>query len=392
MSHRFRDDDDIDEDRRDEQEFNEEKRQRDRNQAQAGNRQRHDNKPKYAEKEPRFLPKDLNNDMDKPDKDKKTRFQVRHGKKISANEESMNDGKGARDYDEHRPKLTEKKPANNKQDNDIATEKKRFQIHKPPHNEPIAEDKNSEIEEADKRNNNDDNDNQNQNQKHGGKINREKKKTIAENQHGDGEHYGAADAEDEKKRGRYSFEDASKDVERPLPKKKNRQKESKQRPKTSHKKQPSHNREEKQTRGLPKVLKLDKKNREFYDERMWPDGVVRYVIKAPEGVDVDDVRARLNEVNRILKKKTCARLEEITEEETERYEDFLVLDNSPDYVTGRVGGKQVNSRWPRDVFHSLSRKRQDENISVATVGVKETERYTCSPVTRRMAKNRVAIL
>ncbi|CAH2083448.1 unnamed protein product [Euphydryas editha] len=94
----------------------------------------------------------------------------------------------------------------------------------------------------------------------------------------------------------------------------------------------------------PETVKLSKDNREFYTERMWPDGVVRYVIKEDSRYNSDNVRASLEEVNDILKKKTCVRLEEISEREGDRkhrYRDYLVLDTSADYVTGRVGGKQV---------------------------------------------------
>ncbi|XP_052748441.1 uncharacterized protein LOC113520895 isoform X2 [Galleria mellonella] len=89
------------------------------------------------------------------------------------------------------------------------------------------------------------------------------------------------------------------------------------------------------------VINISRKNREFYDERKWPDGVVRYIIKEDPAYDIADMRDRLAEVNNILKKKTCVRLQEITEENAEGYSDYLELDTSPDYVTGRVGGRQV---------------------------------------------------
>ncbi|CAK1592324.1 unnamed protein product [Parnassius mnemosyne] len=91
---------------------------------------------------------------------------------------------------------------------------------------------------------------------------------------------------------------------------------------------------------VPKTVKLSKANEEFYADRRWPDGVVRYIIKEIPKYDLEDMRSRLKEVNRILREKTCVRLEEITSDETNLYEDYLVLDNSPDYVTGRVGGRQ----------------------------------------------------
>ncbi|VVC90758.1 unnamed protein product [Leptidea sinapis] len=103
----------------------------------------------------------------------------------------------------------------------------------------------------------------------------------------------------------------------------------------------------KRDKGRPHTIekvKLSKKNEEFYNERKWPEGIVRYVIKDSEKYDIEDIRTRLAEVNSILKEKTCASLEEITESETERFEDYLVLDNSPDYVTGRVGGRQSSER------------------------------------------------
>ncbi|XP_059050267.1 uncharacterized protein LOC131845245 [Achroia grisella] len=92
---------------------------------------------------------------------------------------------------------------------------------------------------------------------------------------------------------------------------------------------------------IPKTVRISKKNREFYDDRKWPDGIVRYIIKDDPAYDIADMRRRLEEVNSILKKKTCVKLDEITEEEAERYTDYLHLDTSPDYVTGRVGDRQV---------------------------------------------------
>ncbi|XP_075989910.1 uncharacterized protein LOC142985559 isoform X2 [Anticarsia gemmatalis] len=91
---------------------------------------------------------------------------------------------------------------------------------------------------------------------------------------------------------------------------------------------------------VPETVRLTKLNKEFYHERRWPEGVMRYVISPLEGYDLDDMRSRLAEVARILKQKTCVEIKEITEEEAQNYEDYLVLDTSPDYVTGRVGGRQ----------------------------------------------------
>ncbi|XP_068627255.1 uncharacterized protein [Battus philenor] len=90
----------------------------------------------------------------------------------------------------------------------------------------------------------------------------------------------------------------------------------------------------------PTTVKLSKGNKEFYAERRWPNNVVRYVIKNLPQYDLDDVRRRLGEVNNILKSKTCVRIKEITEAEAKANKDYLVLDDSPNYVTGRVGGKQ----------------------------------------------------
>ncbi|XP_047543093.1 uncharacterized protein LOC125075396 [Vanessa atalanta] len=91
---------------------------------------------------------------------------------------------------------------------------------------------------------------------------------------------------------------------------------------------------------IPETVKLSKANREFYDERMWPDKIVRFVIRDDSKYNIQKVRERLEEVNSILKKKTCVRLQEITEREGRKHHDYLILDTSPDYVTGRVGGKQ----------------------------------------------------
>ncbi|XP_069364460.1 uncharacterized protein PF3D7_1120600-like [Maniola hyperantus] len=95
-----------------------------------------------------------------------------------------------------------------------------------------------------------------------------------------------------------------------------------------------------QRRLLPEIVPLTKGNKEFYAERIWPDGVVRYVVAQDSTYNLQSIRARLAEVNDILKKKTCVRINEVSEKEGERYNDYLVIDTSADYVTGRVGGRQ----------------------------------------------------
>ncbi|XP_022831636.1 uncharacterized protein LOC111360052, partial [Spodoptera litura] len=107
-------------------------------------------------------------------------------------------------------------------------------------------------------------------------------------------------------------------------------------------KEKARSRKRKRSHGdLPETVKLNKLNKEFYNERRWPDGVVRYVIKKLPGYDLEDLRNRLAEVNNILVRKTCVKLVEVDSKEARGYDDYLVLDNSPDYVTGRVGGKQI---------------------------------------------------
>lgn len=64
-------------------------------------------------------------------------------------------------------------------------------------------------------------------------------------------------------------------------------------------------------------------------------------IKKISADDSNKVRERLAEVNRILRRRTCVRLNEMSEEGARRLTDYLVLDTGRDYVTGRVGGKQV---------------------------------------------------
>ncbi|XP_037302881.1 uncharacterized protein LOC115452598 isoform X2 [Manduca sexta] len=92
----------------------------------------------------------------------------------------------------------------------------------------------------------------------------------------------------------------------------------------------------------PKTIPLSKANKEFYDERKWPEGVVRYIISEEntKKYDLEDLRNRLEEVNSILRRKTCVKLLEISEDDAKKYKDYLVIDTSPDYVTGRVGGRQ----------------------------------------------------
>ncbi|CAH0731125.1 unnamed protein product, partial [Brenthis ino] len=102
---------------------------------------------------------------------------------------------------------------------------------------------------------------------------------------------------------------------------------------------------ERKRTSVPETVELSKKNKEFYAERVWPDGIVRYVITEDSNYDLQGMRARLAEVNNILKKKTCVRIEEVSEREGQKYEDYLVLDGSADYVTGTVGGKQVSSNF-----------------------------------------------
>uniref|UniRef100_A0A2H1VKD9 SFRICE_004491 n=1 Tax=Spodoptera frugiperda TaxID=7108 RepID=A0A2H1VKD9_SPOFR len=108
------------------------------------------------------------------------------------------------------------------------------------------------------------------------------------------------------------------------------------------KKQKTRVRKRKSQSDIPETVKLNKLNKEFYNERRWPDGIVRYVIKKIPGYDLEDLRNRLAEVNTILMRKTCVKLIEVDAKEARGYDDYLVLDNSPDYVTGRVGGKQVS--------------------------------------------------
>ncbi|XP_062526976.1 uncharacterized protein LOC101745063 isoform X3 [Bombyx mori] len=94
------------------------------------------------------------------------------------------------------------------------------------------------------------------------------------------------------------------------------------------------------SRFAPKTVRLTKLNKEFYEDRKWPSGVVRYVIKDNAQYDVPGLRRRLEEVNEILMEKTCVRIRELSEDEVGKYKDYLVIDDSPDYVTGRVGGRQ----------------------------------------------------
>ncbi|XP_013141941.1 PREDICTED: uncharacterized protein LOC106105971 isoform X2 [Papilio polytes] len=99
--------------------------------------------------------------------------------------------------------------------------------------------------------------------------------------------------------------------------------------------------EEPEAKSTPKTVQLSKENLEFYSERRWPDNVVPYYVKnSIKNYDLDKVKQRLEDVNRILKAETCVHLKEISEYEVSKYQDYLVVDQSPDYVTGRVGGKQ----------------------------------------------------
>ncbi|XP_063371851.1 uncharacterized protein LOC134660081 [Cydia amplana] len=91
-----------------------------------------------------------------------------------------------------------------------------------------------------------------------------------------------------------------------------------------------------------KTVMLSKENEEFYNQRKWPDGVVRYLInRTSTKFDLKDLRRRLGIVNALLSLETCVQIEEIREGDTSKHEDYLVLDNSPDFVTGRVGGRQI---------------------------------------------------
>lgn len=67
------------------------------------------------------------------------------------------------------------------------------------------------------------------------------------------------------------------------------------------------------------------------------------IMHIPFADNVDNLRDRINQVNRILKQNTCVRLKEITEKEAQKYKNYLVLNTKPDYVTGKVGGRQVSS-------------------------------------------------
>ncbi|KAF9821534.1 hypothetical protein SFRURICE_014298 [Spodoptera frugiperda] len=97
------------------------------------------------------------------------------------------------------------------------------------------------------------------------------------------------------------------------------------------KKQKTRVRKRKSQSDIPETVKLNKLNKEFYNERRWPDGIVRYVIKKIPGYDLEDLRNRLAEVNTILMRKTCVKLIEVDAKEARGYDDYLVLDNSPDY-------------------------------------------------------------
>ncbi|XP_073966312.1 uncharacterized protein [Choristoneura fumiferana] len=95
------------------------------------------------------------------------------------------------------------------------------------------------------------------------------------------------------------------------------------------------------SQNLPTTVMMSKLNEEFYAQRRWPHGVVRYIISKKSKFDIEDLRNRLQEVNLILKRRTCVQIKEIWERDAKKYEDYLVIDNSPDYVTGRVGGRQI---------------------------------------------------
>ncbi|CAG9790549.1 unnamed protein product [Diatraea saccharalis] len=131
---------------------------------------------------------------------------------------------------------------------------------------------------------------------------------------------------------------------------KSREENNEKREKRYKKKRPQRQRPISEVRNVEKtrsrifhrVVELSKLNEEFYGERKWPDGVVRYIIQEDPNYDTSEVRRRLEEVNAILKRKTCVRIEEITENDVKKDMDYLVVDTSADYVTGRVGGRQCS--------------------------------------------------
>ncbi|RVE42342.1 hypothetical protein evm_013016 [Chilo suppressalis] len=124
-----------------------------------------------------------------------------------------------------------------------------------------------------------------------------------------------------------------------------------------------------------RVVELSKKNEEFYGDRKWPNGVVRYIIQDDPNYDTKDVRQRLAEVNAILKKKTCVRLQELSESDVQEGMDYLVVDTSADYVTGRVGGKQIQNN--NLTINCLSRCQQPtKQTTLKKISIRSTTLQT----------------
>ncbi|XP_072946625.1 uncharacterized protein [Epargyreus clarus] len=117
---------------------------------------------------------------------------------------------------------------------------------------------------------------------------------------------------------------------------------------------------------IPKTVPLSKSNKEFYEDRKWPHGIVRYVITEYDEYDLHYLRARLRAVNAILMNKTCVRLKELSENDAKMHDDYLVLDVSPDYVTGRVGGRQVFGSV--ELFKGVSHKQHTAMMVMAMLG------------------------
>ncbi|XP_041984179.1 uncharacterized protein LOC121736825 isoform X2 [Aricia agestis] len=89
---------------------------------------------------------------------------------------------------------------------------------------------------------------------------------------------------------------------------------------------------------LPQTVQLSQGNKDFYGERIWPEGIVYFSIENNPKYDINNVRQKLEEVNKILQTYTCVELQEIKEDK--KTSDYIVLDTSADFVVGRVGGKQ----------------------------------------------------
>ena len=68
-------------------------------------------------------------------------------------------------------------------------------------------------------------------------------------------------------------------------------------------------------------------------------------------------------MNSILKEKTCVKLREVDIKEAPGFDNYMILDNSPDYVTGKVGGKQVRLQNIRSfLFPKLCFEIKKENM------------------------------